>query len=451
MKTFIAILSIGLCSLSSSATAPNSFSQGGIEEEPIPWSLKQCIEHALEHNISIKQQKTTVENSEILLNTARSARLPSLIASANQSFSFGRGLTSDNTYTNRGTQSTGFDMGTSIPLITGGQIPNTIAARKIDLQAALADLEKAREDISLQVTSQYLECLYQKELMEVAERQCELSKNQLRRIKLLFDNGKKSEADLAEAQSAVANDELTLTQATNNYDLTLLTLSQLLELDTPQGFAVEKPAEASSALSALNLAPSADGLEYSTRPSIIAQQYRLKSAERNIRIAKAGYYPTLNFSAGLGSSYYKTSGFQADPFGTQMKNNFNQYISLSLSFPIFNRFTTRNAVRQARVAVESQRLALENTRKTLYKEMQQAYYNAVAAQKQYQSSQTACDAASASFILMQKKYENGKANSTEFEEQKTRYMKAQADHLQAKYTYIFRQKILNYYRGEPLY
>ena len=451
MKKFITIISLGLCSVASSAANPFPFDYEGLGEEPIPWSLKQCIEYALEHNISIKQQQKTVENSEIQLNTARSARLPSLNASANQSFSFGRGLTSDNTYTNRGTQSTGFDLGTSIPLITGGQIPNTIAVRKIDLQAALADLEKAREDISLQVTSQYLECLYQKELMEVAERQCELSKNQLRRIKLLFDNGKKSEADLAEAQSAVANDELTLTQATNNYDLTLLTLSQLLELDTPQGFAVEKPAEASSALAALNQAPSADGLEYSTRPSIIAQQYRLKSAERNIRIAKAGYYPSLNFSAGLGSSYYKTSGFQADPFGTQMKNNFNQYLSFSLSIPIFNRFTTRNAVRQARVAVENQRLALENTRKALYKEMQQAYYNAVAAQKQYQSSQTACDAASASFNLMQKKYENGKANSTEFEEQKTRYMKAQADHLQAKYTYIFRQKILNYYRGEPLY
>ncbi|MBR3532100.1 MAG: TolC family protein [Bacteroidaceae bacterium] len=451
MKKLITIISLGLCSVASSAANPFPFDYEGLGEEPIPWSLKQCIEYALEHNISIKQQQKTVENSEIQLNTARSARLPSLNASANQSFSFGRGLTSDNTYTNRGTQSTGFDLGTSIPLITGGQIPNTIAVRKIDLQAALADLEKAREDISLQVTSQYLECLYQKELMEVAERQCELSKNQLRRIKLLFDNGKKSEADLAEAQSAVANDELTLTQATNSYDLTLLTLSQLLELDTPQGFAVEKPAEASSALAALNQAPSADGLEYSTRPSIIAQQYRLKSAERNIRIAKAGYYPSLNFSAGLGSSYYKTSGFQADPFGTQMKNNFNQYLSFSLSIPIFNRFTTRNAVRQARVAVENQRLALENTRKALYKEMQQAYYNAVAAQKQYQSSQTACDAASASFNLMQKKYENGKANSTEFEEQKTRYMKAQADHLQAKYTYIFRQKILNYYRGEPLY
>lgn len=451
MKKYIAIISLGFCSVASYTANPTPFSQGGFGDEPIPWSLKQCIEYALEHNISIKQLQKAVENSKIQLNTARSARLPSLHASANQSLSFGRGLTSDNTYTNRGTQSTGFDLGTSIPLITGGQIPNTIAARKIDLQAALADLDRARENISLQVTSQYLECLYQKELVEVTVRQCELSKNQLRRIQLLFDNGKKSEADLAEAKSAVANDELTLTQATNNYDITLLTLSQLLELETPKGFSVEKPSETSSALNELKEVPSADGLEYSTRPSIIAEQYRLKSAEKSISIAKAGYYPTLNFSAGLGSNYYKTSGFQADPFGTQLKNNFNQYLSFSLSIPIFNRFTTRNSVRQARIAVENQRLTLENTRKTLYKEMQQAYYNAVAAQKQYESSQTACDAASASFNLMQKKYENGKANSTEFEEQKTRYMKAQADHLQAKYTYIFRQKILNFYRGEPLY
>ena len=155
------------------------------------WSLKQCIEYALEHNISIKQRQKAVENSEVQLNSARNSRLPSLNASASQSFSFGRGLTADNTYTNRSTQSTGFNLGTDVPLLTGGQIPNTIAARKIDLQAALADLDKAREDISLQITSQYLECLYQKELMEVAERQSELSKNQLRRIQLLCVNGKK--------------------------------------------------------------------------------------------------------------------------------------------------------------------------------------------------------------------------------------------------------------------
>ena len=415
------------------------------------WSLKQCIEYALEHNISIKQRQKAVENSEVQLNSARNSRLPSLNASASQSFSFGRGLTADNTYTNRSTQSTGFNLGTDVPLLTGGQIPNTIAARKIDLQAALADLDKAREDISLQITSQYLECLYQKELMEVAERQCELSKNQLRRIQLLCDNGKKSEADLAEARSSVANDELTLTQANNNYDLAILTLSQLLELETPEGFSVEKPAEASAALHALNTIPSSDGFEYATRPSIIAEQYRLESAKKNINIAKAGYYPTLSFNASLGSNSYKTSGFYSDSFGKQLKNNFSQYIGLNLSIPIFNRFNTRNSVRQARIAAENQRLSLENVRKQLYKEMQQAYYNAIAAHKQYQSSQTASEAASASFNLMQKKYENGKANSTEFEEQKTRFMKAQADLLQAKYTYIFRQKILNFYRGEPLY
>ncbi len=415
------------------------------------WSLKQCIEYALEHNISIKQRQKAVENSEVQLNSARNSRLPSLNASASQSFSFGRGLTADNTYTNRSTQSTGFNLGTDVPLLTGGQIPNTIAARKIDLQAALADLDKAREDISLQITSQYLECLYQKELMEVAERQCELSKNQLRRIQLLCENGKKSEADLAEARSSVANDELTHTQANNNYDLAILTLSQLLELETPEGFSVEKPAEASAALHALNSIPSPDGFEYATRPSIIAEQYRLESAKKNINIAKAGYYPTLSFNASLGSNSYKTSGFNSDSFGKQLKNNFSQYIGLNLSIPIFNRFNTRNSVRQARIAAENQRLSLENVRKQLYKEMQQAYYNAIAAHKQYQSSQTASEAASASFNLMQKKYENGKANSTEFEEQKTRFMKAQADLLQAKYTYIFRQKILNFYRGEPLY
>ena len=415
------------------------------------WSLKQCIEYALEHNISIKQRQKAVENSEVQLNSARNSRLPSLNASASQSFSFGRGLTADNTYTNRSTQSTGFNLGTDVPLLTGGQIPNTIAARKIDLQAALADLDKAREDISLQITSQYLECLYQKELMEVAERQSELSKNQLRRIQLLCENGKKSEADLAEARSSVANDELTLTQANNSYDLAILTLSQLLELETPEGFSVEKPAEANDVLNAFNTIPSSEGFEYATRPSIIAEQYRLESAEKSINIAKAGYYPTLSFNASLGSNSYKTSGFNSDSFGKQLKNNFSQYIGLNLSIPIFNRFNTRNSVRQARIAAENQRLSLENVRKQLYKEMQQAYYNAIAAQKQYQSSQTASEAASASFNLMQKKYENGKANSTEFEEQKTRFMKAQADLLQAKYTYIFRQKILNFYRGEPLY
>ena len=187
------------------------------------------------------------------------------------------------------------------------------------------------------------------------------------------------------------------------------------------------------------------------RPQIQAERLRLESAERNVKIARSGHYPTLNLSGGLGTSYYKTNGFEAESFRRQFENNFNKYIGLSLNIPIFNRFQTRNQVRQAQLQVQNQQLALENTQKTLYKEVQQAYYNAQAAQKQYEASGIAEEAAQTSFQLMQKKFENGKANSTEFEEAKTRLLKAQADHLQAKYTALFRLRILRFYRGEPLY
>ena len=416
-----------------------------------PWSLRQCIEYALEHNISIKQQAVAVQNNELALSTARNSRLPSLNASASQSFNFGRGQTIDGTYVNRNTQNTGVNLGTDIPLFTGFRIPNEIAARRLDLQAAMADLERARENIALQVTSSYLEVLYQKELVAVQQQQVELSKTQLDRIDRLFRNGKQSEADVAQARSVVANDELSLTQQQNQLQLALLDLSQLLELPSPEGFDIEAPSDSPEwgKISNPDLWDTPAFLD--RRPQIQAERLRLESAERNVKIARSGHYPTLNLSGGLGTSYYKTNGFEAESFRRQFENNFNKYIGLSLNIPIFNRFQTRNQVRQAQLQVQNQQLTLENTQKTLYKEVQQAYYNAQAAQKQYEASGIAEEAAQTSFQLMQKKFENGKANSTEFEEAKTRLLKAQADHLQAKYTALFRLRILRFYRGEPLY
>lgn len=418
------------------------------------WSLQRCIDYAIEHSITVKQQEKNVENSEISLSTARNSRLPNLNASASQSFNFGRGLTSDNTYTNRNTRSTGFDLGTSIPIYTGGQIPNNIAARRFDLQAAVADLDRARENIAVQVASGFLEALYQKELVSVAERQVELSLAQLRRIERLYQNGKQAESDVAQARSVVANDQLSLTQQRNAMQLALLDLSQLLELSTPEGFDIQQPdsLEVAQAIACVLASPD-DIFSVATvsRPQIKAEQFRLESAKRNISIARSGLLPSLNFSGGMGSSYYKTSGFPAERFGSQIENNLNHYIGLSLSIPIFNRFSVRNQIRQAKVQAENQQLALDATQKSLYKEIQQAYYNAVAARKQYEASGIAEEAAHASFDLMQKKFENGKANSTEYEEARTRHLKAQADLLQAKYTYLFRQKILNFYRGDTLY
>ncbi|MBQ6965368.1 MAG: TolC family protein [Bacteroidaceae bacterium] len=411
------------------------------------WSLQQCIAHAIEHNISIKQQEVNVKNQEVALSTAKNSRLPNLEASASESLGFGRGLTMDNTYANRNTQSTSFNIGTSVPLITGGQIPNQIKMSKLNLQAALADLDRAKENISMQVVSAYLEAVYQKDLVSVAQQQLELSTAQVQRIGLLLKNGKVSESELAEAQSHVAADELALTQQQNSAMLALLELSQLLELPSPEQFDIQRP-ETSDPTTVLLTTPDVIYSEaLGIKPQIQSGLLNIQSAEKNVKVAQAGFYPSVYLSGGLGSSYYKTSGFEAASFGKQMEDNFNQSISLSLSIPIFNRFATRNNVRTARLQVVNQQLQLEETKKTLYKEIQQAYYNAIAAQKQCISSDAALQSSQTAFNLMQKKYENGKATATEFQESKTALQKAESTAIQSRYTFLFRQKLLNFYRG----
>ena len=414
------------------------------------WSLTDCVQYALAHNLNIKQQEDNVKLQEVSLSTSKNSRLPDLNGSVSENFSFGRALTSDNTYMNRNTNSTNFSLGTSVPLITGGRIPADIKMRKLNLQAALQDYEHARENIALTVTSAYLEAIYQKDLVQVAARQVELSRAQVHRMELLFENDKASEAELSQIRATLANDELSLTQQQNTYMLALLDLSQLLELESPEGFDVARPLAESVKGDEL---PSPD-LVYNEavgiKPQIQAEQIRLQSAEKNIQLAKSALYPSLHFNAGLGSSYYKTSGYEAMGFGRQLRDNFNQYLGFSLSVPIFNRFATRNSVRSARLQVHTQQIKLEQTKKQLYKEIQQAYYNAVAAGRQCESSDEALASANAAFTLMQRKYENGKATATEFQDVKTKYMSAESKQIQSRYTYLFRKKILNFYRGMEL-
>ena len=187
------------------------------------------------------------------------------------------------------------------------------------------------------------------------------------------------------------------------------------------------------------------------KPSIKAARYRLEGAAHNIRIAQSAYYPQLSFGAGLSTNYFNVSGQENHSFSSQLRDNFSQYIGFSLSVPLFNRLATRNRVRNARVQQNILNWQLEDSKKALYKEIQQAYYNAVSAESQYQSSRTAGQAAEASFVLMKEKYSNGKANATEYNEARTAWMKAVSDRIQAKYDYLFRTKILDFYKGEPLY
>lgn len=412
-------------------------------------TLAQCIDYAVSHNVNVKRYANNVEQQKVQLSTARNSRLPDLTAGASQSFNFGRGLNSENAYVNRNTQSTGFNLQTSVPLLTGGRIPNEIAMNRLNLQAATADLEHARQSIALQVAAAYLQAVYAAEVVKVQEAQVAFSKIQEDRISKLFNAGKSPESDVVEAHSQVAQDEMGRTQAKCDYKLAMLDLSQLLELSSPDSIEIVAPqGETSPTLPPLpdRIFARAEGV----KPEIQAEKLRLQAAEKNIRIAKAALYPTLSLGAGLSSEYYKTSGYQAASFSKQLSDNFNKSIGLSLNIPIFNRLATRNSIRQAKLQQSEQALQLDETKKTLYKEIQQAYYNAVNAQAKYESALAARKAAESNFNMMTGKFENGRANATELEEAKTKRANAITSTLQAKYEYILRMKIIEFYEGNKL-
>lgn len=413
------------------------------------WNLQRCIAHAIEHNLGIKQKEAARDQSKVELNTSQWSRLPNLNGNVGQSFNFGRALQSDNTYGNRNTQNTNFSLGTNIPLFTGMQIPNNIALSKLNLKAATEDLEKAKEDISIQVASYFLQVLFNEELVKVAYNQVKLSQEQLDKKVAFFKNGKASEAEVLEAKSRLAQDELSVVQADNNYRLALLDLSQLLELPSPEGFRIHVQ-DINDFSADLTLPEEVYAQAMMNKPAIKAAQYRMQGAEKSIRIAQSAYYPQLSFGAGIGTNYYHLSGIENASFGSQWRENMNKYLQFSLSIPLFNRFQTRNRVKSARVQHTALSWQLEESKKALYKEIQQAYYNALAAESKYKSSQSASESAEASFRLMSEKYANGKASATEYNEMRTAWMKALSDGIQAKYEYVYRSKILDFYKGIPL-
>jgi len=415
------------------------------------WSLKDCVEYALKHNIQIQKQEIANEQQKVALNTAKNQRLPNVRGSVSQRVGFGRVVSpaANNGYVDNTSSNSTFGIDASIPIFTGFQIPNNIELCKLNLKAATEDLNKAKEDISVNVTSAFLQVLFNEELCKVAKEQINLSKEQLDRTSRLEEVGKASTAQVYEAKATLAQDELAAVQAENNRKLAILDLTQLLELSSPEGFSVVSP-DIEPDFLALSTPEEIYSLAMVNKPAVLAEQYRLEGMDKSIKIAKGAYYPTLSLTGSLGTGYYTASGEKSESFGKQMNNRFNSIIELSLNIPIFDRHDTRNKVKTARLNYSTQALQVEESKKSLYKEIQQAYYSAVAALAKFNSGKTAVEASEASFKLMREKYENGKATSVEFSQVKVNLMKASSDQIQAKYDYIFRAKILDFYKGLSL-
>jgi len=274
-----------------------------------------------------------------------------------------------------------------------------------------------------------------------------LSREQLDRTKKLFESGYASEAQIYEVEAQIANDELSIVQAASDLQMAILTLTQALELTTPEGFDVVEPDDALDFI--LVRQPNAIyASALTTRAAIRAEELRLQSNEKYIKMAQSAFYPTLTFGAGYGNNYYTMSGFDSPSFSNQLKNNRNEYFGLNLQIPIFNRYATRNNVKTAQMNMQLQELQLENSKKILYKEIQQAYYNALTSSEKYKSAEAAYASAEKSFGYMKEKLDNGRATMYEYNDSKTGMTRALSNRTQAKYDFILRKKILEFYERQ---
>lgn len=429
----------------------------GAQEAPKQWSLEECIRYAIENNIDLKQKELERQNQEVTLHTSKYSWLPNLNASINENFGFGRSESKDGLIVDRNSANTSASIQLSMPIFDGFKIPNDIAARKLDLKASIETLNKAKEDLSINVASYYLQVLYNKEMLKIAELQVALSSEQVTKTEALYNAGKVPESQLYDMKAQLAKDEVTLTESRNNVKLALLDLTQALELERDgENFDVLEPETGDAVEQYMSsIIPPDQVYDYAVgvKPQVKEQEYLLESQKKMLKVAQAGYYPKLNFSAGYSNGYYHNFGdgdYNNAPFSDQLKNNGQKSIGFSLSIPIFNRFQVRNSVRSARIAIHNRELLMENSKKILYKEIQQAYYNATAAQEKYVSSDKSVDTSKIAFSYAEDRYGAGKSTVFEYSEAKTKYAQSLAEQTQAKYNFIFRAKILDFYHGTPI-
>jgi outer membrane protein len=427
------------------------------QDAPKRWTLEECIRYAIANNVSLKQREQDKVSRTIELNASQASWLPNLNVNFGQNLDFGRSPASDNTIVDNNSANSSLNVNLSMPLFNGLKIVNDIAVRKLNLMAATESLNKAKEDLSLTIASYYLQALYNKELLIIAELQVSLTKEQVTRTKVLVDAGQAPASQLSLIHAQLARDEVTLTEAENNVSLALLDLAQALELERlGADFDIVQPESKDIILDNMRSLLPPDNIydnAVTFKPQIKEQEYLLASRKKSLRVAQADYYPRLSFSANYGNGYYRYFGdgdYESASFSDQLKRNERKTIGLSLNIPIFNRLGVRNNVRQARVGIVNQELTMENSKKTLYKEIQQAYFMAVAAQEKYVASEKSVVASKEALTYTEERYAVGRSTVYEYNESKTKYAQSLSEQAQAKYNFIFRAKILDFYNGTAI-
>ncbi|MFD1293224.1 TolC family protein [Lutibacter holmesii] len=431
------------------------------------WTLEECVQYALDNNISIKQQELNAELVEEDVLTARGNFYPSLYGSASQNWNFGSYIGQTGIRISNDTRGNTFGLNSGVNLYNGNRNKNILAQAKKDLEAAGYDLEESKNTIMLFIVNSYLNVLLNKESLKISEDQIVISKNQVEKSKGLVESGVQARAVLLEAEATLATNNQQLTAAKNTLDLSLLSLAQLLQI-SHKGFDVED----------VLLDMTSESLKYTSTddifekavsilPEIKSAQLAVESSELNVQIAKGAYQPTLSFGAGLGTSYQHAKGEDdlrpvIDPddptnitwvdngFGEQLKNNLGYNLGFSLSVPIFNKFQTKSNVNRAIVNQKRTELQLLDKQLQLRESIEKAYADAKAALDQFRSSEKSLEAQEELFKNAQESYNSGVMTSYDFDQVRNRLVNAQSTMINAKYNFVFKTKLLEYYYGIPI-
>jgi outer membrane protein len=412
------------------------------------WTLEQCIQHAIDNNLNIKSSVLTNDNQAIELEKAKNQRLPSLDGSLGTNMNFGTALNSSNNYVQQNSQSGNMGLNASVVLFSGFRIKNTIAAQEFNAKASREDVNKAKENMAVEVAQAYLQVLYNKELEKLALEQVALSEELLRQSEIKASLGKIPGGQVYEVKAQLAKDKLSETDCKSTLQLSLLDLSQLLELKEWKDFDIAEPLLSSDLLS-LPIQSADDIYRYASenKSEVKSSEYRVKSSEKNVDVAKGGYYPSVSLGASYSNRLYSE---QNASIAKQLDINGGSGIGLNVSIPIFNRFDTKNSVRQSKLSLEKAKLELESTKKTLYKEIQQAWFNADKAVEKYNASSETVTNTQEAFRFAEEKFNNGRATLYEYNQAKVNLASAKSNQLQAKYNLLFCIKILDFYKGDAL-
>lgn len=447
-------------------------------------NLQQCIDIARQNNIQIRQGQLTVANGDLQLHQARLNRLPSAIFQANQSLNGGRSVNpQDNTFVQQTIKSSNYQLNTSVTLYNGMVLQNTIRQNELILQAGQQELNATTNNVSLTVAQNYLNVLTGTEQLAIAQRQADVTRAQLDRTQKLVSAGSAPEANLYELRATLASNELDIVNAQNTFDLAKVALLQAMNVPINQDFEVEPINVPDPGLNPYDASvQQLFDVSSASLPEIKGADLRVRSANLGVQVAKGGLYPTLSLNGNLNTIYssaastpnlssvtQQTIGFFTDPitgtqipinapvpgrtgvsYGNQLNNNFSQSVSLFLRVPIFQGNLSRNRITTAKIQQQNAELTALNTRLTLRQQIETAYTNMRAGANRYKATQAQVASLERAFQIAESRLNAGAINATDYSIAKTNLDRARASLVQAKYDYVFRTKILDYYQNKPL-